>query len=163
MPFDVTENTSKCIYKIEYFSEFIQAMRLLRNEVFVLISCNLVGGEEEARSNDEWAIVSSVETFCNSYYPSSFESVKLLDPKILVFELIQVDSQTITFYVTSSAIALFVWLESPLSGRFSKNAFLLMPGHSEFIKFKSWTGISEPQYFETNLAIRSLWNTMISL
>jgi hypothetical protein len=158
VPFDVESNDSKCIYMFESLSQVIDAMGLKRSDVFLFLSCNLIGNE--TKNNDEWEMVSNVESFYNAFYPSSFELVKLNDPKIIVSEMIQVDLQTLGFHVNSSATALFVWLESPFSGRFSKNAFLLLPGKTEFIKFQSWSEMIDINAFETNLDIRSLWDAM---
>jgi hypothetical protein len=135
-------------------------MGLRRSDVFIILSCNVVADEVSSKSNDEWEIISNVQSFYNAFYPSSFELVKLSNPKIIVSEMIQADSHTVSFYITSSATALFVWLESPFSGRFSKNAFLLLPGKSECINFKSWTDEIDITVFEAKLDIRSLWDTI---
>lgn len=159
-PFDVLANDSKCIYKIISFSETIKKIGLERSEFFVLLSCNILGSKPIShKTNDEWELVSPVETIDNVWYPSSFQSVQIYDPKIRVSEIMLVDSQTVSFRVDSSAVALFVWLESQISGKFSKNAFILLPGYFVVINFKSWTKIDSLNSFEHTLAIRSLWNT----
>ncbi len=137
----------------------IKIMGFHRNEVFLILSCDVLSGKGRIRSDDDWEIVPSVETISNLYFPSSFETVKLADPKIQVSEMQQLDLQTFSFYVTSCAVALFVWLESPIDGRFSKNAFLLPPGQSALIKFKCWSTMEDFKYFKAKLAIRSLWDT----
>jgi hypothetical protein len=160
VPFNLERNDSKCIYIIESLSQLIDGMGICRSDFLIILSCNVVTDEGSPKSDDEWEIISNVKSFYNTFYPSSFELVKLSNPKIIVSEMIQVDSHTVSFYVTSSATALFVWLESPFSGRFSRNAFILLPGKSACIDFKSWTDRIDVKVFEAALAIRSLWDAI---
>eukprot|EP01106_Pelomyxa_sp_JSP_P016845 TRINITY_DN649_c0_g1_i2.p2 TRINITY_DN649_c0_g1~~TRINITY_DN649_c0_g1_i2.p2 ORF type:complete len:125 (+),score=29.90 TRINITY_DN649_c0_g1_i2:326-700(+) len=91
----------------------------------------------------------------NNFYLSGFQYVNLPKPTITVKSITSVDSKTATVTVVSSAMAPFVFLQTDIEGRFSKNAFLLKPGVTQQVTFYGASDFTTTQ-LQSTLTITSL-------
>jgi len=105
------------------------------------------------RSSSSYSISAS-----NVFYLSSFAEADLIKP-IFAINTISMSSGTqgpvVKFNVTSTQVAPFVFLESPLSGRFSDNGMLLLKDVPITLDFIGWQSFSLAE-FEDTLEIKSI-------
>ena len=166
-PFQVAANGSLCVYTLPSLASILKPLGLDKTDVMIILSCNISNeGDHRKRgseSSSDWEVISGGETFSNFYFPSSFEKVKLLDPNIQITEVLKQQPGVFTMYITTSAVAPFVTLEShALLGRFSKNAFVALPGKPERITFRAFDASDlDLVEFQKGLKVRSIWDTAL--
>ena len=162
-PFAVKANGSLCVFQLPSLTETFKSFGLERNAAFILISCNLSANKSPRVSNDapDWDMMSDYfGSLSNTFFPSSFETVTLSDPRLDLKDFKKDSEGQVSFVLTCSSIAPFIWIESPSKGRFSRNAFLGIPGESYAVLFKVWTGDFDIDRFKASLRVRSLWDTL---
>eukprot|EP00027_Filamoeba_sp_ATCC50430_P010404 CAMPEP_0168558112 /NCGR_PEP_ID=MMETSP0413-20121227/9793_1 /TAXON_ID=136452 /ORGANISM="Filamoeba nolandi, Strain NC-AS-23-1" /LENGTH=326 /DNA_ID=CAMNT_0008589205 /DNA_START=112 /DNA_END=1088 /DNA_ORIENTATION=- len=81
----------------------------------------------------------------NEFFLSELSDVYLEDPKIQLTNVVAINSTLAQVTVSSSFPAPYVFLQTSISGRFSDNAFLLLPGseNAVTIYFHSWTTLDQ--------------------
>lgn len=163
-PFAVKANRSLCVFQLPSLTETFKSLGLERNAAFISLSCNLSANKSPRISNDapDWDMMSDYfGSVSNTFFPSSFETVTLSDPRIDVKGFKKDSEGQVSFVLTCYAIAPFIWVESSYEGRFNRNAFLGIPGESYAVVFKVWgAGHVDVEEFKTSLRVRSLWDTV---
>jgi beta-mannosidase len=94
----------------------------------------------------------------NNFYLSSFAQVDLPEPHIAVSVTSGSRKNEAVVSVKSQALAPYTFLQSPVSGRFSDNAFLLLPNTTRQVTFFGWEDFSLNQ-FQSTLRVMSIRDT----
>ncbi len=107
---------------------------------------------------DVFQTVTETHLTSNVFWLTPFKEVQLLDPSLAVKSVISYSEHTTTLHVciSSEAVALFVWLETTVAGRFSKNGFyMIQPVYC--VNFYAETHITASDFQQT-LSITSLYD-----
>ena len=94
----------------------------------------------------------------NVFYFTKLRSALLVSPNVTVSQFVK-SGDAISFLVQSTAVAPYLWLETPLDGRFSDNGFVVLPGHSVQIIFYSWDSSISISKFTSSLTTKSLYDS----
>lgn len=96
----------------------------------------------------------------NVMYLSSFSMVTtFVDPQLVVSEVSAVQGSRTDFVITVHGVALapFVWLETPIAGRFSTNGGLFVPSTLTVVFYAVAEDVSAVE-LQASLSVRSLWD-----
>jgi hypothetical protein len=163
-PFAIKANGSSGVFQLPSITDTFKSLGLERSDAFIMLTCNLSKASLSSAPNTEdqdWDMMTDhLGSTTNTFFPSSFETVSLLDPRLELKDFVRDKEGQVSFKVTCSAVAPFVWLESIVKGRFNRNAFLALPGESYAVTFKAWAGDLETEVFKASVRVRSLWDTI---
>jgi beta-mannosidase len=96
----------------------------------------------------------------NVHYLTKLKDASLQAPQITASAFQQPDNSTITFALSASNSAPYVWLETSYSGRFSDNGFLLLSSERATLTFRASTGTTiSLETFKSTLSIKSLYDS----
>jgi len=94
----------------------------------------------------------------NEYFFSSLSKVSLPKPTYLT-DNFRAGGSSITFRLSSSEVAPYLWLESPFSGTFNDNGFLLIGKQNITVQFDSDATL-DPAQFQRSLVVQSVADTI---
>jgi len=95
----------------------------------------------------------------NVFYFSSLTVVTLFNPKIEIQDIQVVSSTQVNFNIVSQAVAPFVMVSTSISGRFSENGILLLPGQPMQMSFFGWETFTLQQ-FTNSVNVKSIYDTL---
>jgi beta-mannosidase len=95
----------------------------------------------------------------NAFYFTKLRSALLVSPNVTVSQFTPVSSTSISFAVQSTAVAPYLWLETPLEGRFSDNGFVTLPGNPVQVTFYSWNSTVTALQLKSSLTVKSLYDS----
>jgi hypothetical protein len=96
----------------------------------------------------------------NFLFLDSLSHTTLQDPTLTVTEVKQISQYKVRVTLQTSLPAIFVWLETPLSGQWYDNGFL-MTESTKHIAFQSYNPIDASQFAST-LSVSSLYDVYAS-
>jgi beta-mannosidase len=95
----------------------------------------------------------------NVFYFTSLSKTQLPQVNWKFANWHQTSDTTATFTLSASVPAAYVWLETPLAGRFSDNGFLYLPSAPLSLTFYSWTAPLNITQLQQTLTITSISDT----
>ncbi|KAH3756825.1 mannosidase, beta A, lysosomal L-like [Pelomyxa schiedti] len=96
----------------------------------------------------------------NTFFLSDFQDVSLPSPNITVSNVTSIDESSARLTLSSSTMAPFVFLQTSIPGRFSKNGFLIRPKTIYTVEFYGKSAFN-PEDLLGNLTTTSLRETYI--
>jgi beta-mannosidase len=141
VPFTVSPLTSALIYTIQV-SALLSGKK--REEVVLVLECYDTNNQLHSK---------------NVFYFAPLRQTQLPKVNWTVANWRQTSDTTATFTLSAPVVAPYVWLETPLAGRFSDNGFLYLPAGPVSLQFHSWLTPFNVTRLQQTLTVTSISDT----
>eukprot|EP01094_Clydonella_sp_ATCC50884_P019732 TRINITY_DN3927_c0_g1_i1.p1 TRINITY_DN3927_c0_g1~~TRINITY_DN3927_c0_g1_i1.p1 ORF type:complete len:944 (+),score=224.15 TRINITY_DN3927_c0_g1_i1:90-2921(+) len=117
-----------------------------------------IGTRAEVFFHLVWTAESGEVLASNFYIPTNVSAVSLAPASIAFSNFKQQSASVVSFSVTSTQAAPYVWLDTSLAGHFSDNGLLLWRGEERTIEFSSQDAVT-PSQLQRALSARTIRDT----